>query len=193
MTKRLQDRLGKIVKADDIVAECDRLRALPALAEYELLRIYYYDAHPATMTVKRPVSRTTYNLAATERYRHSQQLFDQLVLKPNFALRMGSVTLNPNEWKMKHRSVKSLIRGARLVDDTDFELDLSQKGVDIRIGMDMARLALRETVRALVVVTADTDFVPAFKYVRREGVKVFLDTLGASGRVELQQHADIVL
>lgn len=193
VTKRLQERLNRPVKADDVVAECDRIQGLPIVAGYELLRIYYYDAHPATMSVKRPVSKTKYDLAATDRFRHSQQLFDQLVLKPNFALRMGNVTLSPNEWKMKHRSVKSLIRGARLVDDNDFELDLSQKGVDIRIGMDMARLALRETVRTVVVVTADTDFVPAFKYVRREGVKVVLDPLGAGGRVELQQHADIVL
>ena len=46
----------------------------------------------------------------------------------------------------------------------------------------MARLALRDLVRAVVVVTGDSDFVPAFKFVRREGVKVMLCTMGhASG------------
>ena len=64
----------------------------------------------------------------------------------------------------------------------------------MRIGMDMARLALREMVRAVVVVTGDSDFIPAFKFVRREGVKVVLDTLGHRGvRVDLKMHADIII
>lgn len=63
----------------------------------------------------------------------------------------------------------------------------------MRVGMDMARLALREHVRAVVVVTGDSDFVPAFKFVRREGVRVILEPLGHNVRLELKQHADVVL
>jgi uncharacterized LabA/DUF88 family protein len=63
----------------------------------------------------------------------------------------------------------------------------------MRIGMDMARLALKELVRAVVVVTADADFVPAFKFVRREGVKVILVPLGHNARRELKEHADFVV
>jgi uncharacterized LabA/DUF88 family protein len=63
----------------------------------------------------------------------------------------------------------------------------------MRIGMDMARLALREMVRLVIVVTGDSDFIPAFKFVRREGVRVVLDLMGENGRVELKQHSDIVL
>ena len=63
----------------------------------------------------------------------------------------------------------------------------------MRIGLDMARLALRATVRAVVVVTGDSDFVAAFKFARREGVKVFLDPLGRNIRTELRAHADLVL
>jgi uncharacterized LabA/DUF88 family protein len=57
----------------------------------------------------------------------------------------------------------------------------------------MARLALRETVRAVIVVTGDSDFVPAFKFVRREGVKVILEPMGHNVRLVLREHADIVL
>lgn len=85
------------------------------------------------------------------------------------------------------------MRANRALTDADFELDISQKGVDMRIGLDMARLALREMVRAVVVVTGDSDFVPTFKFVRREGVKVILEPLGHNVTVELKQHADIVL
>lgn len=193
LTKRLQVRLGRAVTADDIVAECDRLRAINHVADYELLRIYYYDAFPSNESVAKPVSGEAYPLAETERYRQSQQLFDQLVLKPHVALRMGHVTLSRQVWKMRPSVATQLLAEPRGLEDNDFVLDLSQKGVDIRIGMDMARLALREMVRTVIVVTGDTDFVPAFKYVRREGVKVILETLGGGGRVELRKHADIVL
>jgi uncharacterized LabA/DUF88 family protein len=63
----------------------------------------------------------------------------------------------------------------------------------MRVGLDMARLALRETVRTVVVVTGDSDFVPAFKFVRREGVKVILEPMGHNVRTELRAHADVVL
>jgi uncharacterized LabA/DUF88 family protein len=79
------------------------------------------------------------------------------------------------------------------LNDADFVLDMSQKGVDMRIGLDMARLALREMVRTIIVVTGDSDFIPAFKFVRREGVKVILEPMGANPRPELRAHADIVL
>src|SRR5690606_16407578 len=56
-----------------------------------------------------------------------------------------------------------------------------------------ARLALRDTVRSLAVVTADTDFVPAFKFARREGIRVYLDTMGRPCRPELVEHSDLRL
>lgn len=44
----------------------------------------------------------------------------------------------------------------------------------------------------LVVVTGDSDFIPVFKLARREGVWVYLETLGHGVRHELKAHADLV-
>lgn len=193
LTKKLYNKLGRHPVADDIVAECDRLRELPALAGYELLRIYYYDAPPSSESLKTPVGKASINLATTERYRLSQSLYDQLILKPHFALRMGETHLSPVQWTVKPSASKQLLKEPRPLVDEDFKLDLSQKGVDMRVGLDMARLALKETVRSIVVVTGDSDFVPAFKFARREGVKVILETMGHNVRTELRAHSDIVL
>lgn len=115
-------------------------------------------------------------------------------MKPGFTLRMGEVRLGLPPWRLKPPVVRELIATPRVLVDDDFNLDISQKGVDMRIGLDMARLALRELVRAVVVVTGDSDFVPAFKFVRREGVKVILVTLAHAGiRPELKAHADFVV
>ena len=193
LRKKLNDRLGRHPTADDIVAECGRLRALPEVDGYELLRIYYYDAYPAAMALKLPISKGDYKLAETERFRQSQSLFSQLVLKPDFALRMGQVNVNPTNWKLKGSAVRQLSRTPRSLADDDFVIDAQQKGVDMRIGMDMARLALRDMVRTMIVVTGDSDFIPAFKFVRREGVRIVLDLMGENGRLELKEHSDVVV
>lgn len=194
VTKKLQAKHRRQPTADDIVALCDRLRAIPDVADYELFRIYYYDAWPSDETVRQPVSGDRYNLAATDRFRHSQSLYDQLVMRPGFALRMGETMLASERWKLKARVVQKLKANPQPLEDKDFDLDVSQKGVDMRIGMDMARLALREYVQAMIVVTADSDFVPAFKFVRREGLRVILDTMGhRSARRSLKEHSDVVV
>ncbi len=194
VTKKLQERLKDPARADDVVALCDEIRAHEELQSYELLRTYFYDAPPSLASLPFPVSGDPYHLAQTERAKHAQSLYDQLELRPGFALRMGETRLTPQGWVLKPKSVQQLTKEPRALEDRDFRLDINQKGVDIRIGLDMARLALREMVRAVVVVTADSDFVPAFKFVRREGVKVMLCTLGHKGaRRELKAHADFVL
>jgi uncharacterized LabA/DUF88 family protein len=189
LTKKLYERLGRHATADDVEAECEALRAL--LPDYELLRIYYYDAAPSSESIRLPVSGGRFNLGDTERFRLSTSLFAQLILKPNFALRMGKVSLSPHKWRLKPGVARALIRAPRELTDDDFIPDLQQKGVDMRIGMDMARLALRGMVRTVIVVTGDSDFVPAIKFMRREGLKVILVPLGG-GRRELKENADIV-
>jgi uncharacterized LabA/DUF88 family protein len=193
LTKKLYTQLGRHALPGDVVAECQRLRALDHVADYELLRIYWYDAAPSSERVKHPVSGNHLDLATTARFRQSQSFYDQLVLEPFFALRMGHVMLSPNKWRLKPRVARELVKALRPLSDNDFELDLSQKGVDMRVGLDMARLALREIVRTVIVVTGDSDFVPAFRFARREGVKVILEPMGHNVRPELRHHADVVL
>ena len=45
----------------------------------------------------------------------------------------------------------------------------------------------------IVVVTGDSDLVPAFRFARREGVRVFLDHMGHGVRGDLKAHADTVI
>lgn len=194
VTKILTKLLGRTAIAADVVALCERIKADPLFSDYELMRIYYYDAPPSTDSVKFPVSGETYPLGTTDRAKRSQSMYDQLELTSGFALRMGETRVSSYTWKIKPQVAKALIKGPRKLEDSDFILDIGQKGVDIRIGLDMARLALRDMVRAVAVVTGDSDFVPAFKFVRREGVKVMLCTLGHSGvRRELRAHSDFVI
>jgi uncharacterized LabA/DUF88 family protein len=70
---------------------------------------------------------------------------------------------------------------------------MEQKGVDLRIGLDIATLSLRRIADTAVLVTGDSDLVPAMKFARREGLRVYLQSLGHYVRRELKAHADYLL
>ena len=70
---------------------------------------------------------------------------------------------------------------------------MTQKGVDIRIGLDIAWISLKRVVDAIVLVTGDSDFVAVMKFARKEGLKVILSPMGHSVRRELKAHADLII
>ena len=75
----------------------------------------------------------------------------------------------------------------------DLRPRFEQKGVDTRIGLDIASLALKRLVTAVAVVTRDSDMVPAFKLARREGLRMHLDRLGVGRCAQLCIHSDTVI
>ena len=70
---------------------------------------------------------------------------------------------------------------------------MEQKGVDLRIGLDIATIALRQVVDVLVLVSGDSDLVPAMKFARAQGLRVYIEALGNPVRREMNAHADFVL
>jgi len=75
----------------------------------------------------------------------------------------------------------------------DLVPDFKQKGVDMRIGLDIAWLSLKRIVDGMVLVTSDSDFIPAMKLARKEGIRLFLETLGHPVFRDLKVHTDIIL
>ena len=65
-----------------------------------------------------------------------------------------------------------------------------QKGVDMRIGLDIASLAFKKQVDQIVFVAGDSDFVPAAKLARREGIDFLLDPMWSTIHAELHEHVD---
>ncbi len=64
------------------------------------------------------------------------------------------------------RELQELIAAWREVSERDVSFELCQKGVDMRIGLDIASMTLEHQVDTLVLVTGDSDFVPAAKLAR---------------------------
>ncbi len=186
--RQLNSRLGDFPAAADVLEYCSGLGRLPVLSGSELLRIYFYDAPPAEDRLIRPVDSKRFDFAKSEICVRSRALQRTLAESPGVALRLGE--LQKRGWKVGPRATRSLRQQNRLLSGSDFVPDFVQKGVDLRIGLDIARLALGRLVNEIVLVTGDCDFIPAMKFARREGIRVFLDTMGQQPRHELLAHSD---
>ena len=110
--------------------------------------------------------------------------------EPFVAMRFGELHLEG--WRLRPRVLRRLGPTVEITAN-DLEPNIQQKGVDMRIGLDIASLTLKKQAQVIVLVTADSDFVPAMKFARREGAQLFLITLGHGIREGLREHADIVI
>ena len=77
--------------------------------------------------------------------------------------------------------------------DSDIYLNFEQKGVDMRIGIDVASLSLKKQVDRIILISGDRDMIPAIKLARREGVQVVLVNIpGRKLNHELIEDADLL-
>ena len=191
VTKKLQPRLRRFPTPVDVEAEVTRISSHVDLADFDLLRVYFYDAAPATKRLSNPINGVQLNLGTTQQHNDCTSLHQGLELLPDFALRMGETAVHG--WTFGDRALRNLTAKPRQPAANDLVPNIEQKGVDLRIGLDIARLSLKALVDILVVVTGDSDMIPAFKFARREGVKIYLDMMGHNVKRELKVHSDRII
>lgn len=158
-----------------------------------LYRVFVYDAPPAAWIGHTALTRRAIELAETPVAKWRRDFHDALKGLRKVALRMGEVPIAHAHWQLRPRALKALINGKRqwsALSDEDFKLDLRQKGVDMRLGLDIASLAYKRLVSQIVLVSGDADFVPAAKLARREGIDFVLDPMWATIRADLYEHID---
>lgn len=194
--KRLGSQLQKAspprsATPDDIILECERIAKHPDLASLVLLRIYFYDAPPATGIIENPLDGQKTNFGQTPVFREQTSFLDTLELKPNIAYRKGEIVIHG--WKVKPTALSDIAKTKRSLQPSDLTPNIQQKGVDLRIGLDIARLSLQKLVDTIVIVTGDADMVPACKFARREGVRIYLDHMGGHVHRDLRAHVDVVI
>ena len=125
-------------------------------------------------------------------YKTKMDLLESLKRKRKVALRMGTLKDN-GKWLLRPRVVKDLLDGKTQFSDLDADdvyLDIRQKGIDMKIGVDIASLALKRFVDTIVLFSGDSDFVPAAKLARREGIDFILDPMRANVEPLLFEHID---
>ena len=181
-------------RADELYEYC--LRHLKGTGENEsgvLYRLFYYDCPPIDTTLYHPLTKEHVNMRKTARNAWTKAFFNELANKRKLAIRLGELQERESGFRIRGKAVKRICRGDMTFDDLteeDFELDLVQKGVDMRIGLDIASLADKRLVTRIVLIAGDSDFVPAAKHARREGIDFVLDPMWQGIRKELNIHID---
>ncbi len=159
-----------------------------------LYRTFYYDARPYDKKGHTPVGNRSIDYAATRQALFRKRFFEVLRGHPNLAVRLGEVRKDGDRsWVLKALPQKKLLNGGLTVEeltDDDFAPALRQKGVDMRIGLDIATITLKRQAKIIVLVSGDADFVPAAKLARREGVQFVLDPLWQDIPPDLLEHID---
>lgn len=195
--KNLEATLKRTTLAADYSSLCAQIMQSAPLSGATLHRIYYYTADPLTAghTIN-PLDGKRTNFGGSPVATANAKLLDELELEPNFAIRRGTLVIHG--WKLGRVTQQKLKRRApanqATIGAADIVPNIQQKGVDMRIGLDIAALALKRIVYGVVLVTGDSDMLPAMKFARREGLRVYLHTMGQSSiRRELRKHADLII
>lgn len=156
----------------------------------ELYRIFFYDCVPFEKKMHNPISKRAIDFAKTDEAQFRHALHEHLKKKRKLALRLGKLSENA-QWTLKPQKMKALLSNpAEPITENDVMLDIKQKGVDMRIGLDIASMALKKQVDKMVLFSGDSDFVPAAKLARREGIDFILDPMWNHIPPDLFEHID---
>ena len=113
----------------------------------ELLRTYYYDAPPFQSNPPTDDER--------KRFADRQRFFAALTKRPKFEVRQG--------------------RCQRIRDpDAPGGFRFAQKMVDVLLSVDLVRLASTHLISEAIILTGDSDFIPAVAVAKDDGVSIRL-------------------
>lgn len=157
-----------------------------------LYRIFYYDAYPYDGTTELPISRNRLDYSKTPEAEFRNELFEILRRKRKFALRLGKV-YRESKWRLTEDASKNIRNGTLLpknLTDQNFQFGLRQKGVDMRMGVDITSVTLKKQADIIILLSGDSDFVPAAKQARRDGIELILDPMWRNVSADLYEHID---
>jgi len=163
----------------------------------ELYRIYFYDCPPLSHKAHHPITSQLIDFSKSDITKYKNKLHESLLHQPYVACRMGHLSSTDNEWgfirKDKAHNFNKLIRGEvdhKDINPNNVSLRPRQKGVDMKLGIDISSVVLKKLANKIVLISGDSDFVPAAKLARVEGAHFILDAMGRTVKGDLAEHID---
>lgn len=178
--------------ATELLEMCRKHLTQAKSETFDLYRIFYYDCLPFDKKQHNPLSGKAIDFSKTDQYLFQIAFFEELKKKRKIALRLGVLEDN-KRWIIKPIIAKELLKKTLSIDDlteNDVIYDLKQKQVDIKIGLDIASITLKMQVDQIILISGDSDFVPAAKLARREGIDFILDPMWNPIKPHLFEHID---
>lgn len=181
-------------RAKELEAYCQaHLNRMDGDSKRQLYRIFYYDCAPiGRKSVYHPLTKQNVDLDKSDTYTWTTTFLQELRKRRKFAVRLGEMS-GQAYYNLRPDSTKKLMQGKINLEDlteADFVFTAQQKGVDMRIGIDIASVTYKKQVNQIILISGDSDFVPAAKMARREGIDFILDPMWADIRPALFEHID---
>ena len=182
---------------DELFAICirhlsPRQKKCDNVEKTDLYRIFFYDCLPIMKKAHFPISKKPIDFSKTEQAKLRLAIHEELKKRRKTALRLGKLQ-SFGSWAIKKESLEKLLKGEISADnlqDDDFFYDVRQKNVDMKIGLDIASVAYKKLSEQIILISGDSDFVPAAKLARREGIDFILDPMFADISPDLFEHID---
>ena len=163
----------------------------------ELYRIFFYDCPPLSHKAHHPITNRFIDFSKSDITNYKSKPHDALLHQPYVACRMGQLSTSDNGWGFIREdsihSFKKIIRGdvdVKKINPNNVSLRPRQKGVDMKLGIDIATVVLKKLANKIVLISGDSDFVPAAKLARVEGAHFILDAMGRAVKGDLAEHID---
>jgi uncharacterized LabA/DUF88 family protein len=158
----------------------------------DLYRIFVYDCRPLAQKAHYPVSEQAIDFSETPEAAFRERFHQEVTRLRKVVLRLGR--LDPiGGWRVRAIPLVELLasgRGVAALTDEHFEYNVVQKGVEMKIGLDIASVAYKKQADQIVLVAGDPDFVSAAKLARREGIDFILDPMWTPIARDLHEHID---
>lgn len=168
--RRLQRQCGRPLEASVAArAICTTAGAHVGSGD-DLHRIFVYDCKPLAKKAHHPISGRAIDFSRTPTFAFRTQLLEALLCKRHVVVRLGELA-DRGRWQIRPEPTRRLLNGSlQLCDlrEQDVVYDVGQKGVDIKMSLDIAVLAHKRLVDRIVLITGESDFVPAAKLARRK-------------------------
>ena len=181
-------------RAKELMNYCyAHLKEASGATDDELYRIFYYDCPPIGKKIQHPLTKEEIDLSRTPQHDWLLEFINQMKKQRKVALRLGRLSEETAGYMLTEAAVKKICNGSVKLQDLkegDFELNVKQKGVDMKIGVDIASIAYKKQVDRIILIAGDSDFVPASKLARREGIDFVLDPMWNHINTDLYEHID---
>ena len=183
-TKKFEELNKKFPTATDVQNEVAKIMAEMARktngeTQDIVFRVYYYDCRPFGEKVKDHTGKTDVDFSKSKLSIKKMHYLNDVCRLDKFAVRLGELSFDG--WKQDLHNPKK------------WKPDFKQKGVDMKVGLDMALMALKHTSDKIVLVAGDSDFIAPIKFVRKEGILVYLYSMGHKVKSRLIEHCDFKL
>lgn len=164
----------------------------------DLYRVYFYDCPPLDKNLRYPMpdnegeQHRTWTTKKHAPYILKNEFHELLRKSRKTALRLG-VLSTTGDWTLAGHVLKDLLSGNKQwgeIRKEDFYYAVTQKMVDTKLGVDITSLSLKKQVDTIILIAGDSDFVPAAKMARKEGVDFILDPMWGNTTNLLTEHVD---